>query len=67
MGLLVLAYVVLFLPVALGPIRASLLQVSPRLEEAARTLGRSPSEAAWTVVLPLIRPALLAGGRWCSW
>ena len=62
LALLVLAYVVLFLPVALGPIRASLLQVSPRLEEAARTLGRSPSEAAWTVVLPLIRPALLAGG-----
>ncbi len=62
MGLLVLAYVVLFLPVALGPIRASLLQVSPRLEEAARTMGRSPSQAAWTVVLPLIRPALLAAG-----
>ena len=61
-GLLILAYVVLFLPVALGPIRASLLQVSPRLEEVARTLGRSPSQAAWTVVLPLIRPALLAAG-----
>ena len=61
-GLLVLAYVVLFLPVALGPIRASLLQVSPRLEEAARTMGRSPSQAAWSVVLPLIRPALLAAG-----
>ena len=40
MWMLTLAYVVLFLPQALGAIRASLLQISPSLEEASRLLGR---------------------------
>src|SRR5690606_35392621 len=39
MTMLVLAYVVLFLPVAMGALRTALLQVNPHLEEAARSLG----------------------------
>jgi iron(III) transport system permease protein len=40
--LLVFAYVVLFFPAALGSTRASLLQISHLLEDAARILGRTP-------------------------
>ena len=60
--MLTLAYVVLFLPQALGAIRASLLQISPSLEEASRLLGRGPVATARRVLLPLARPGLLAGG-----
>jgi len=59
--MLVSAYVVLFLPIAVGAIRASLLQVSPSLEEASRALGHGPVVTWWRVVLPLVRPGLLAG------
>jgi len=59
--MLILAYVVLFLPMALGAVRASLLQISPRIEEAARTLGHTPRSALWHVTLPLLRPGLLTG------
>ena len=59
--LLVFAYVVLLFPAALGATRASLHQVSPRLEEAAQGLGRSPGEAIRCVTVPLARPGLLMG------
>ena len=60
-SLLVFSYVVLFLPLALGPLRSSLLQVSPRIEEAARSLGRGPAAVVRTVTLPLVRSGLVAG------
>jgi iron(III) transport system permease protein len=60
--LLLVAYLVRFVPEAVGATRASLLQVSPRLEEAARTLGRSPGAVLRQVTLPIIRPGLVAGG-----
>ena len=60
--LLTLAYVVLFLPQALGAMRTSLLQISPRLEEASRLLGHGSLATLWQVVVPLARPGILAGG-----
>ncbi|MET0727851.1 MAG: iron ABC transporter permease [Acidimicrobiales bacterium] len=60
--LLTFAYVVLFLPQALGAMRSSLLQVSPRLEEASRLLGRGSASTLWHVVVPLARPGIAAGG-----
>ena len=60
LGLLVLAYVLLFLPVAVGTLRASLLQINPHVEEAARSLGRPPLHVFVTVVLPMLRAAMLA-------
>lgn len=59
-ALMVFGYLVLFFPMALGAIRSSLLPVSPRLEEAARSLGETPFKAFMKATLPLIRPGLLA-------
>jgi iron(III) transport system permease protein len=50
------------MPYALASTRASLDAVSPRLEEAARSLGRRQLFATTSVVLPLTRSGLLAGG-----
>jgi iron(III) transport system permease protein len=60
--ILVFAYVVRFLPQAVGTTRSSLLQVSPRLTEAARSLGYSPAGAFRRVILPLVTPGIVAGG-----
>jgi iron(III) transport system permease protein len=61
MSMLVFAYAVLFLPQAMGAMRASLLQVNPELEEASRSLGRGPVATFRRVVVPLVRPGVLAG------
>ena len=60
--LLVFAYVILFLPAALGAVRSSLVQISPRLEESARVLGRSQLRVMLSVTGPLMRSGLLMGG-----
>jgi iron(III) transport system permease protein len=59
--LLVFAYVVRFLPQAVAALGATLRTVSPRYEEAARGLGRSPAATMALVTVPLVRPGLLAG------
>ena len=61
LGLLVAAYVIRFMPYGLASTRASLDAVSPRLEEAARSLGRRHLGATTAVVLPLARTGVLAG------
>ena len=60
-GLLLLGYVALFLSPALGAVRATLLQMNPHVEEAARGLGRSPLGAFTSVTLPAARPGIVAG------
>lgn len=59
--LLLLAYLALFLPQAVGALRGALLQVNPSLEEAARSLGKGPAETMARVTLPLVRPGLASG------
>ncbi|RKP45156.1 ABC transporter permease [Trinickia fusca] len=56
--LLVFAYSVLFLPLALVSVRAALLQAQPRLEETARALGLNAWQAHLRVTLPLAGPGL---------
>lgn len=59
--LVVFAYVVRFLPESLGAVRASLGQVDPALEDAARSLGRTRLRAMTSVTLPLIRGGVFGG------
>lgn len=60
--LLVFAYAVLFMPLAVGGLRSSLLQVSPQVEEAAQTLGSSSVSILARVTLPMVRPGMVAAG-----
>lgn len=60
-AMLVLAYMILFLPQAFGTLRTALLQVHPSLEESARSLGRRPLMVFVSITMPLIRPGMLAG------
>ncbi|MCO4237506.1 iron ABC transporter permease [Pseudarthrobacter sp. MDT3-28] len=60
-GLLVSAYVLLFIPRALVNIRAGLAQAPKELDEAARALGRSPFNAFLKITLRLTAPAAAGG------
>jgi len=62
MALLVIGYVLRFLPLAVGAIRTSVVRVDANLIGAARSLGASPLEAFRRVGLPLILPGVIAGG-----
>lgn len=56
--LLVIAYSILFLPLALVSVRAALMQAQPRLEETARALGLGWTQTLVRVLLPLAGPGL---------
>ena len=59
--LLIFSFVVLFIPIAIGTTRASLLQISPSIEEVARSLGRKPFSVLRTITVRLAAPGVLAG------
>jgi iron(III) transport system permease protein len=59
--LLLIGYAVRFLPQALGAERVSLLQISPRIEEASRTLGEGMLGTFRRVTVRLATPGVLAG------
>ncbi|MBJ7348116.1 MAG: iron ABC transporter permease [Thermoleophilaceae bacterium] len=59
--LLVLAYVIRFLPQVIGSSRSAFVRADPQLEEAARGLGLSPRRAFFKVTLPLAAPGVLVG------
>ncbi len=59
--ILVFAYLVMFLSQPVGTIRGSLLQVNPKLEESARSLGRTPWQTWTEITLPLVTPGVLSG------
>lgn len=62
LGLLVLAYVLRFLPLAIGTIRSTTESLDTILVDAARVLGSDSSEAFRRVTLPLTLRGLIAGG-----
>jgi iron(III) transport system permease protein len=57
-----LAYSVVWLAYGMRLISSSLMQVSPELEEAGRSVGASRGTISRQITLPLIRPGLL--GSW---
>ena len=59
LALLIIAYALHFMAEAIGPIRTALYQAPPRLEEAARSLGRTSLQAFTETTLPLLRKGLL--------
>ena len=59
-GLLVFAESILFLPFAVVALRATIGQIEPGLEDAARSLGAGPLAAFARVTAPLARPGFLA-------
>lgn len=56
---LLLAYMIRFLTVAIGPLETSLSRLSLHIPEAAQTLGANRIRLFITIYLPLIRPGLL--------
>lgn len=60
-GLLVIAYGILFVPKAAGSARAAVSQVPANLEDVSRTLGRSRLRTWLTVTGPIASPGILAG------
>lgn len=60
-ALLVVAYVILFLPRAIVSARAALMQAPPVLEDVSRSLGVSNFRTFWRVTVPVIAPGIGAG------
>jgi iron(III) transport system permease protein len=61
LALLVFAYVVRFLPEAVGACRSAIVQVNPNTEEAARSLGAGPARVFLRVTAPQIIPGMSVG------
>ncbi|MDG4646845.1 iron ABC transporter permease [Roseibacterium sp. SDUM158017] len=57
--LMVAAYMVRFMAVALNTYESGLATVNPNIDAVARTLGKSPSGMLRGVHLPILRPSLL--------
>jgi iron(III) transport system permease protein len=58
--LLVITYSILFYPLALVAVRASVVRAPARLDDVARSLGRGPIAVFLRVTLPLVAPGLAA-------
>ena len=58
---LFLAYLLMFMPRALINLRAGIAQAPVELENVARSLGRSPARALWSITMRLAAPGATAG------
>ena len=58
--MLMFGLAVRFLPQAVGSLRTTLQQINPRVEEAARSLGRKPLTVFAGVTLPLMLPGVFS-------
>lgn len=62
--ILVIAYVTVYLSFTSRAASATLIQLHPELEEAARTSGATTAYAVRRIVLPLMLPALVGAWIW---
>ncbi len=58
-GIMVVAYVMATLPLALGVIQPAIVQIGRDLDKAARTVGADWVSSMRLVMVPLLKPALL--------
>lgn len=58
----VIGHVTFSFPFVLVAVQARLQGLDPSLEEAALDLGATPLKAFWLVIVPTLRPAIIAGG-----
>lgn len=56
-----IASAIVALPLMVEASRSAIMNVNPRLEEAARDLGASAIEVLWKITLPLAKRGILAG------
>lgn len=61
-GALIFAYLVRFLAVSLQTVQASFTKVTPRMDDAARSLGTGPMGTVAKVHLPIVSGGLLTAG-----
>jgi iron(III) transport system permease protein len=60
MAILLIAFVAKFFPLAMRAIAAMLLAINPELEQSARASGASWLQSMRYVVVPLLKPAMIA-------
>ncbi|MGH6816790.1 MAG: ABC transporter permease, partial [Hyphomicrobiaceae bacterium] len=58
---IIVVYTLTLYPYVLLPVLAGLKAIDVSVEEAAQSLGSSPARTFWTVTLPVVSPAVLAG------
>lgn len=58
---LVLVHTMKALPFVILSVSASLVNLDPRLEQASRSLGANAKETLWYILLPQVRPGMIAG------
>jgi iron(III) transport system permease protein len=58
---MMIAFIMRYLPLGFSSISPSVLQVSDELDRAARIAGTSWFGAAWRILFPILRPAMLSG------
>ncbi len=56
---IIFAYVVRFIAVAYGSIESSLSKITPSMDMAARSLGKTPGKMLWKVHIPLMRSGII--------
>ncbi|WP_157188108.1 ABC transporter permease [Nitratireductor pacificus] len=56
---IVIACTIRFLALAESAIRSGMEKLPPSLDQAARSLGKTANQSALTILLPLLRPAIL--------
>lgn len=58
--ILIIAFIMRYLPLGLGTLMPSMMQVSADLEHSARTSGASWLKTMFHILLPILKPSLLA-------
>ena len=59
--LLILGYVIRYLPLSIGATQSAFAQINPHFEEAGRSLGLSAWETLARITIPLARSGIIAG------